>query len=103
MWRCTFQRLDWASIEILETFFNQTGNVFDKWNEENLITGCYLYKHAVKHILDDIDDDVFCRWQCISSGNVFAGGNVCKCISGDGQLCEEPGDNPPQLPRVRDS
>ena len=30
MWRCTFQRLDWASIEILETFFNQTGNVFEK-------------------------------------------------------------------------
>ena len=32
----------------------------------------------------------------------YLGANVRHCVCGDGKLCEEPRDNPQQLPRVWD-
>ena len=38
----------------------------------------------------------------LSLKDTISGANVCKCVCGNGELCEEPGDNPQQLSWVWD-
>ena len=68
---CIFLRLDWPPT-------HQRGKV-----------GTYVVNHTEQFML-------LLNFQFLD----YLGANVRHCVCGDGKLCEEPRDNPQQLPRV---